>query len=252
MGGHAKDFSLLQAVYSGADAMGIGECQLAVPDSLQKVLGVTGLGVFVPSSPSGSLGRSAVGQILHTAMDYDAALLGVNLSNNSETAILVESLLGKLSGRLIVTGETLNAAAGVIKVLAERENTLYILTSLEAIKLSTLVGKRVSGSATEGVVGKVAIARGLAENIAGDVVMYGSEIIVCSQGKTTVTDMPIQTGTIPGLIFGVLGAFWTQQPHKTDEGLTTAAYVLQQGLAGTTSTSTNSLTAKLQSVINKY
>jgi len=46
---------------------GIGQCSVVMPNSLQKTLSSFDDTYFVPSSPSGSLGKAAIGEILQLA-----------------------------------------------------------------------------------------------------------------------------------------------------------------------------------------
>ena len=62
VGGHTGGLSNLQTLYQLVQAAGIGEARLAVPDVQAKLLGATGLADFLPSSPSGSIGKGAYGQ----------------------------------------------------------------------------------------------------------------------------------------------------------------------------------------------
>jgi NAD(P)H-hydrate repair Nnr-like enzyme with NAD(P)H-hydrate dehydratase domain len=84
VGGQTHGINEVQAIYQAAMAAGAGESQLAVPDTLSSMLAPTGLGIFMPASGSGSLGKAAAGNILHVASDYDALVVAGNLTNNSE------------------------------------------------------------------------------------------------------------------------------------------------------------------------
>ena len=104
-GGHSGDMSLPTAIYQAAMASGAGECVVALPDVLTKLLGGTPATTFVASSPSGSLGREALGRLLELSEEADAVLIGASLSNNSHTTILVEKFLQEANRPTVIFGE---------------------------------------------------------------------------------------------------------------------------------------------------
>ena len=93
IGGYSGEFVLPTGVYHLSMAAGAGECRVALPTSLAKIVGDAPGVAYVAASPSGSLGSEALGRLLELSEDADAISIGASLSNNSHTAILLERLL---------------------------------------------------------------------------------------------------------------------------------------------------------------
>jgi hypothetical protein len=229
IGGHPGNFGMLQAAYVGAIASGAGECTVVVPDSLQGTLAGAPDVVFVPSSPSGSIGKEASERILHLSEDYDAMVLGLNLSNNSETAVLVEALLSRLTLPLIATGETLQAAKFNPSLVTDRPATVIIADMPALYKLAGKLGVGLGSGV--GLNGKIAVIDSLSEGRAAHWLHYDGEIIVRSEKETTVTLTEIPEPAYP-LLVAAVATFWMQNPAQTTESLTTAAYLISQAIKG--------------------
>ncbi len=236
IGGHSGDFSLVTGVYESSMAAGAGECTVVLPDILLKLLGGTPAAVFVPSSPSGSLGREALGRILELAEESDALCIGANLSNNSESAILVERLLQESNRPLIAFGEALVASQHHLPMLTERPDNLIIATMPEVFKLAGSLGVPISIRRDGGLVNKIEIVQSVRNAMQADLVVYGSEIIVAAGELPVITAVNYRLSLVPALYIGVLSVFWMQNAKDRRAGLSTGAYVLRNvsGIVGST------------------
>jgi hypothetical protein len=191
LGGHARSFSHVQAQYQLAVASGIGQCTLVLPDSLTKALGHLPDIVYAPSSASGSLGRAALGQILELAGTSDSILIGGDLTNNSETAVLVESLLAQYSGPVIVGDEAVAALAFNPQIVAERPGTTAVLSMGGVLALANALKLPLRLRPDGGLMGKIDLARQLSSRLAGTLAAYSSEIIVINSQHTTMTPLTV-------------------------------------------------------------
>ena len=232
VGGYLGDFSLPTAIYGLALASGVGDCTVALPDSLLKYLAGTPATTFVPSSQSGSLGREALGHLLDLGEEADAIAIGAGLSNNSETATLTERLLQELDRPIIAFADALVALQYNVKLLTDRQDALIILTMPELFKLAGQLQVPIHIRREGGLVNKIEIVRAVKTEMLADLVVYGAETIVTQGDHISVTPTNPVLSRLPAAYYAVLSVFWLQNRTQPYEGLTTAAWLLRQAGAG--------------------
>lgn len=225
VGSSAGNFSITNDIFLAAQASGAGECGIVFPDSLRGTIGATGIGFFVPSSPSGSIGTGAVGEILHLATDFDGVALGGELSNNSQTAIAIENIISKFDGPLIVYSDTLHITRLHIDKVANRDKTLIILTMAELVSLAKALRIPIV-IRDDGALAKAAILAEVAKYTTASYLLFGHDIVVVAGGNISLTNL----GYVPepAVVYALASIFWLQNQSKPFEGLTAAAYILSQ------------------------
>jgi NAD(P)H-hydrate repair Nnr-like enzyme with NAD(P)H-hydrate dehydratase domain len=254
VGGHAQDFSLPTTIYQVAMAAGLGECTVVLPDSLLKLLGGMGATVFAASSPSGSLAPQARGQILELAEESDVVAIGGNLSNNSETSILVEHLLGDILRPVIIFDDAITIIEHNSSLITDRSSTLVVTTMPEMFKLAKVLRVPITIRRDGGILNKLEIVRDIAAASSCDYVVYGSETIVSAGGQIGFTPANYRLSLVPAFIYGVIATFLTQNPGTVFEGLMTAAYIINkvgQTVASTEHPSLTALTKTLQAELDQ-
>jgi NAD(P)H-hydrate repair Nnr-like enzyme with NAD(P)H-hydrate dehydratase domain len=228
IGGHSGDFYLPTNIYEVAMAAGLGETSVVLPDSLLKLLGGMSATTFVASSPSGSLGREARGQIMELTEEADLVLIGGNLSRNSETTILVEHLLTDVARPIMVIDDAISIIEHQSNLITGRTSTLVVATMPEMFKLAKALRVPISIRRDGGILNKLEIVRDIAAASSCDYVVYGSETIVSSGGRLGFTPANYRLSLAPAFIYGVIATFLTQNPKTPFEGLMTGAYVINQ------------------------
>lgn len=226
VGGQSGNFSVPNNIYLVAQASGVGECQIAFPDSLQKTLAPTGIGIFTPANPSGSFGKGSVGMILEAATDFDAVGIGGDLGNNSQTTVALESLLTQCEQPVALYDDALELLRFQPDLIARRPRRLVIADMNDLFKLAGRLGVALPTIKDGGVTAKIEIVRALAAATTADYVIFGREIIVASAGEVSVTDLGYTPE--PAVVYGVAMVFWLQNRKSPFQGLTTAAYILSQ------------------------
>lgn len=227
-GGHTGELSQPTGIHQVAMAAGIGECTVVLPDVLAKFLGGAPGTAFAASTTSGSLAREALGRILELSEEHDAVALGASLSNNSNTSVLIERLVGELERPIILFDEAITALKHNPTALTQNPNALLILTMPEVFKISGALGIGIHIRRDGGLINKLEVIQGLAAECAGPIAVFGSEIVISQGSELTVTPINYHLATLPALFYGVLSTFWIQNPKSTAAGLTTGAYVLRQ------------------------
>lgn len=226
IGGHKAEFSLLQAVYQSAEAAGIGECLAAMPDSLHRTVGESGFGHFVPASTSGSLGKAALGELLDLATNTDALIIGANLTNNAETAVVIESLVTKLEQPVVITEEVIDILQFHPELITGNPRALVVTTMPGLFALAGHHHMPITIKPHGGVVGKIEILQQLAAISRCSYIVFDSEILVQASGKTSLTPLRQPLSNLAGAVVGTAATFWVQHLQQPYEALTTAAFVL--------------------------
>lgn len=229
-GGHRGDFSLPTAIYQLAEAAGIGQAVVALPDVLRPILAGAPDVVFLPSSPSGSLARAALGELIDLADDAGAVVLA-GLSNNSETTILAEGLLRETHRPAVVVGDAAEVLKHALGDLASAPDTLFILSLSQLFKLADVLGLPTRIARTD-LAGRLQIIKSIADACKASFLIHGHELVAGGGGQLIVTD----AADLPeAALAGVAATCWVQ---ATDHAvaLATAGFVLREAAGGGSST----------------
>jgi NAD(P)H-hydrate repair Nnr-like enzyme with NAD(P)H-hydrate dehydratase domain len=251
-GGHSGEFSLPIAIHQFAMAAGAGEMIGALPDVLAKFLGGAPGTAFVASSSSGSLGREALGRLLELSEDADAVMLGASLSNNSNTAMLIERFVSEVERPIIIFDEALTALRPQSELITNNPHALVIATMAEVFKLAGALGVAINIRPGGGLINKLEIIQAVAAASRCAYVVYGTEAIVAAQYQLSVTPINYRLALTPALFYGVLSTFWVQNQAKPYAGLTTAAYLIRQAgrsLSDTDRPTATALAASLAAIM---
>ncbi len=251
LGGQKNQFNELQAIYQIAEAAGIGEIQAVMPDTLRRIVGETGFARFVPASNSGSLGKTALGQILHLAGDSDAIIIGANLTNNAETAMLVESLIRELDSRIIFTEEAFELLKFHPELITGNPKALVITTMGGLFALANNHHMPIATNPSSGVIGKMEILEQLASISKSQYLVFDGKVMVAAESEMSLTPLSASLGSLPAAAVGLAATFWVQHSSKPFTALTTAAYVLGKALNEETSTYTE-IGEQIATVLRKH
>jgi ADP-dependent NAD(P)H-hydrate dehydratase / NAD(P)H-hydrate epimerase len=136
VGGNAHGFSAPAQAYQESLAAGIGVVKVLIPDALHKVVGQHLIvAEFAASTPSGSFSRAALSELLALSDWSDGVIVAGELGRNSETAVLLESFLGKYSGLLTLTRDSVEYFYHVADRLVQRPDTLLVISFAQLQKL---------------------------------------------------------------------------------------------------------------------
>jgi len=225
IGGHSGSFDQLQLYYSAVTTAGIYDYKIILPDSLIKIIGQDHESYrFVAANKSGSLAKAALGEILEIVQDTIAVSIGDNLSDNSETIILIESLLNHLEKKsLILWGKTIDRLIKYYpEIIKSQSKCLLILDSRQLSRYAYAL-KIFTNNKNE-LENKIETGLELINKIGTNLMVLDSELIAIVDKKISVTFIK----NIPNhaIASGIATAFWLQNPHFEFESLTSAAYAL--------------------------
>lgn len=138
LGGNVHGFTVPATAYNEASKAGVGVVRVILPDALRKTVGkLVPEAEFVPSTPSGSFAREALGEILPAAHWADSVLLAGDFGRNSETAILLESLIEKYSAQLTIAKDAADYFAKSPQALVRRPETTLVISVAQFQQLAT-------------------------------------------------------------------------------------------------------------------
>lgn len=227
VGGHRHEFSAVHEIYQAADAAGAGYIQVAMPDTLRQIAGGE-LGHFLPATQSGSLGKAALGELLHLAGEFDAVVVGGNLTNNAETAILIESLLRKSDHRFVVTQEVIEILKFHPDLITGNPNLVLATTMKGLFDLANNHHIPLAIKPNSGVVGKLEILQQLVDISRCQYVIFDKEVIIAAEGRLSLTPLATELSRTQPMVVGLVATMWLQQPGRPYEALNGAAWVLSR------------------------
>lgn len=215
VGGSVQNFSAISAAYNYAYQAGIGSARIIVPDGLVKVLAkVFPEAEFAPSTPSGSFALSALATILDASEWADGILLAGDFGKNSETAILLESLVKKQLPHLTLAGDSLDYFFG--NQLTNREQTTIVA---ELSQLQKLLADNTLIKHSMDLMQLVSSLENM-NSAAGIVTIHAGQIVVLNDGRVSTTEIKDDL-----LKIASFSAVWQlQQPKLPFEALSTAVF----------------------------
>lgn len=230
VGGHRDGFAELQKLYQGFEDAQVAECHLALPDKLSKLVGnLDGISLLA-STPSGSISRDALSELVYLANESDLVSLGPDLSNNSETTLTMQRLIQETRASILIppgSTEQLLPEAGEWK---NKDNLLLFVSHKQLYKLASklAVDTVIPLSPTNELIAEIALK--VSESFSPSIViMMPDNIIVAVSGRASITKA--DTNDI-GKVVGLTGTFWLQNESKRYEALTTGAHLVINGAAG--------------------
>ncbi len=214
IGGQAQEFSFTQSVFMAASKY--AETKVILPSSIRKLIGSIENGLYVDSTPSGSIGRSAEAEILAAINDSDCVLLSGELSQNSETIGLIESMIHESTQPIIITDEVLSSLLHEPKVI---EKVSCIVSSPK--NLSDLASKLhipIYVKAPD-LQKEIKLLEALLESLDISLVSTGENILVASGNQISITANKLNKDEL----VAKTATFYMQHSDKF-KALTTAVY----------------------------
>lgn len=133
LGGNLHGFNIPAKSYNIAQSAGAGSIRIILPDALQKLVSkIFPEAGFAPSTTSGSFAKTAYAEFVEAISWADGVLLAGEFGKNSETAVLLEKLVGKINNPLVIAGDTIDELLSNTLLLT-REN-LVLCTDFNRIQ----------------------------------------------------------------------------------------------------------------------
>lgn len=224
VGGNAHSFAAPAEAYTYAEKAGVGTVRIVLPDSLQKTVGaIVPEAEFAPSTPSGSFARNALATILDGAAWADGILIAGDTGHNSETTILLESLLKKYTNQLTIQGDAVDAFTSSPQTLQHRENTTVITNFKQLQQIITNTPDTTAITSTLDLIQLVEVLHLHTKKYAYNLVCdLNDTFIVAVNGNVSTTPHKISFSLTK--LAATCATWWLQNPSKTFHALTTGVH----------------------------
>lgn len=224
IGGHAQSFSAVSEAYGAALKAGGGTVRVIVPQKLQPTLkNIFPEAEYAPCNEIGSFSRQALADLLDAAAWADAVFLAGDFGRNSETAVLLESFVKRYTGKLALTGDSLDYFQNNPRGLVSRADSLIIATLSQLQKLAMPALVQQNADLVKAV---EQVAAWTIENDLSIVTTHVNQVIVASGQKISTT--PVNLAVLTPSLAAYAAIWWLQQPEHAFEALTTAVYCFSE------------------------
>lgn len=224
IGGNLHGFAAPANAFAAAEKAGIGTTRVILPSAIQKsVKTFMPEADFAPSTPSGSFSVKSLDTFLEHAGWSDAVLVAGDLGRNSETAIALESLVTKYTGRLTLTKDAVDYVVEAPQSVLDRAETLLVMSFAQAQRLLVNAKFKTAITFDMDLLHLVAALHGFTLAYKVNIVLKHRDImLVGSQGKVSSTKLVSDREIWRVETAAAATVWWLQHPTKVFESLTTA------------------------------
>ena len=222
IGGNKLGFAGVAESYSAALEAGAGEVRVLLPDVLRRTIPRTITDtIFGATNPSGSLAAGAAAELGALSSWATGILMVGDAGRNSETAILYESFLADYTGPLTITRDAVDLIKNGSKAIAERPNTLLVVSFAQLQKLfqsvyypkiltfSMQLASLVEALHKFTITYPVTIA-----------VLHKDHLLVASNGEVTTTEWQQPMAIWRGTTATRAASYWLWTPSRPLEAVT--------------------------------
>lgn len=225
-GGNVHGFAAPATAYQTAMAAGVGVARVLLPDALQKTVGrVFEAGEFAPSTPSGSFSQKALAELLDLSQWADGVLACGDLGRNSETAIVLEAFAKKYSGQLTLTKDAADYSISTPQTALARPDTLLVLSLAQLQKLAIHAGSPKAVTFGMSLLHLVDFLHEFSQHHPLHIIVkHLDNLFVAVNGQVSTTTLSVDMDIWRVAAATHASVWWLQNPSKSFEALTTAAY----------------------------
>jgi hypothetical protein len=224
IGGNKFGFSAPANAYAAAEKAGSGSTRVLLPQSLKRTVGALMEADFGSSTPSGSFSRQALSEALDLANWAQGVLLAGDYGRNSETAIMLEGLIRKYQGPIVVAGDGVDYFLNSKSLLLDRKSTALVINLGKLQKLAR--SNRPSTPVLHNM-DLIQMATVLADWTNGVqaafITAHLENFIVAANGEVSITKINKETNWQTDLA-AYVSVWLLQQPDKTFESLNCSVY----------------------------
>jgi len=226
IGGNKLGFAAVAQAYSDAVAAGVGECRVVLPDALKPAVSTQAFDcLFVPSNPSGGISQDALNTLKAAMAWCDAVLLIGDSGRNSETAIVLETLLAKLATPAIITRDTVDLLRANATQLLQRPRTTFIVTLAQLQKLFQAVYYPKTILFSMSLVHLVESLHKFTITFPATIVVFHQgQLVVAQSGRVSSTPWADPLLIWRGSVAAKASVYALQQPGKSFEAITASLH----------------------------
>lgn len=221
IGGHLGQIEPVQRAYSCSIDAGIGEAKLILPDKLSPQIGRPDNVLYVRSTSSGSIAKSAIADIEAFTKESDGVLVSGGLSKHPDSTVVLEHLLLYIDKPLIFTDEPLGLIGHRLGQFISKPDVLLVSLTQGFIKLADYLNLPQEISPRSSLLNKVALAESISRQTKFKLVLNGKDLIVAVGSKTSYTKLKRLPSSEETAAY--MAVYYMQHPKKF-RALTTAAH----------------------------
>lgn len=222
IGGNLHGFATPAKAYEYVKQEGVGHVRVCLPDALRSTLHAFWTdAVFCPSTPSGSFARDSKELLLNNSLWSDGLLFPGDMGRNSETAIVLDELIGTLHIPITITKDALDYYLSRPKIILDRPNTLIVASFSQLQKLCSSYGVALPLTYTMSLTNLVEIIHELTEKLSCSfVTKFNDKYVVAVGGMVSTTDCDKKEDIWRLKVASKCMVAWLHYPTKLFEGLT--------------------------------
>jgi ADP-dependent NAD(P)H-hydrate dehydratase / NAD(P)H-hydrate epimerase len=188
VGGSRQALAAPAESYELANKEGIGQVLIALPDKVKRLVGSTlPDAVFLPSTSTGEFNQDGERELLDYALHSDILLLPGDIGRNSQTTVLLEQLVQKYTGELVITRDALDLVIPS-KITLGRAHTTIVASLAQLQKLLKESGETAAITFTMDLVKLVEVLNELTTKYSVNIVTFHQgQFVVASKGKVSTT-----------------------------------------------------------------
>jgi len=127
IGGNSHSFAKTVNSYQLLIKAGLGQVTVMLPKPISKIIGhISSDLIFCPSTDSGSFSSQSLDNFLDYSDFSDGIFLSGELSNNSETLIVIEKLIERITKSIILSDDSIDLALQLNEHILSRDNMIYV------------------------------------------------------------------------------------------------------------------------------
>jgi NAD(P)H-hydrate repair Nnr-like enzyme with NAD(P)H-hydrate dehydratase domain len=226
VGGNKLGFAGVAEAYTVALTAGVGEVRVLLPDILKKTIpSVITDTVFAPTTPSGSLAKDALPDMVALGGWATGVVLIGDAGRNSETAIVYEDFLRTYPGPLTLTRDAVDLIKNSPQALAERPDTLLVVSFAQLQKLfQSVYYPKILTFGMQLTVLVEAVHKFTITYPVNIMVLHKDYLIVASGGNVTSTEWQNPMAIWRGQVAAKAAAYWLWNPGSPLEAVTASIY----------------------------
>ena len=224
IGGNKLGFAGVAEAYSTALSTGAGDVRVLLPDVLKKTIpALVADTVFAPTTPSGSLARDGLEEMMGLGAWATGVLLAGDAGRNSETAIVYEDFLNTYRGPLTITRDAVDLIKNSSQALVERPDTLLVVSFAQLQKLfQSVYYPKILTFGMQLAVLVEAVHKFTITYPVSLMVLHKDYLVVADKGNVTSTAWQNPMAIWRGRVAAKAAVYWLWNPGAVCEAATTS------------------------------
>jgi ADP-dependent NAD(P)H-hydrate dehydratase / NAD(P)H-hydrate epimerase len=225
LGGNLHSVTAPAFAYQAAAKAGIGTGRVLLPNAIRKTIGKSfDEGEFAPSTPSGSFSKTALPLVVEHSGWADGLLLAGDFGKNSETAILLESVIDKYKGPVIITQDALDYFMTDVGKLTEKDNAVIVSDFGRLQKMTRAGMPSVIMQHSMSLHALVGLLNNWSRESRAKILTHHSDNFIYADGGLVSTTAKEDPGSWEVPLAAFAATWWLQQPTARFEAITTAIF----------------------------